>query len=182
MPFWSKRKSQGKKDRDVAQPDSDAEHGDPDSPPMKSGTEAHPEKYGLFFLNRQQFEDITKAGEARCSVDIVALHGLNGHAYHTWTHQQNGKLWLRDFLPLQLPGARIFTFGYPSEVVFSLATGKIADYARSLLEDLNSERRTPEVRNINPAINAYGFHSLLIPAPRNCRGLLFLYVIPWAGS
>ena len=99
----------------------------------------------LFFLNQQQFEDVTKAEEARSSVDIVVLHGLNGDAYDTWTHQ-NGKLWLRDFLAQQLPGARVFTFGYPSEVAFTLATGQLGDFARSLLGELNYVRRTAEVR------------------------------------
>ncbi len=33
---------------------------------------------------------------------IIAIHGLGGDAYRTWTHE-NEKLWLRDFLPLQIP-------------------------------------------------------------------------------
>lgn len=44
--------------------------------------------------------------------DIVAIHGLMGDVYKTWTHE-NGKFWLRDFLPEGLEGkVRIFTFGY----------------------------------------------------------------------
>src|SRR5438034_11849508 len=35
--------------------------------------------------------------------DIVAIHGINGHAYKTWTHE-NGAFWLQDFLPEQIPG------------------------------------------------------------------------------
>lgn len=91
--FWSKLrpKPRDKKDRHVASPDAGTGHGNPDSPPLRSGNETQDKKYGLFFLNQQQFEDLAKAGEARCSVDIVAVHGLNGHAYNTWTHQ-NGKL------------------------------------------------------------------------------------------
>ena len=118
---------------------------DPANPPLGPGGKGRSEKYGLFFLNEQHFGDVTKAGEARCSVDIVALHGINGDAYNTWTHR-NGKLWLRDFLAQLLPGARIFTFGYPSEVAFALATGRLGDFARSLLEELNYIRRTAEVR------------------------------------
>ena len=119
--------------------------GHPVNPPSGSGTKERSGKYGLFFLNQQQFEDVTKAGEARSSVDIVALHGLNGDAYKTWTHQ-NGKLWLRDFLAQQLLGSRVFTFGYPSEVAFTLATGQLTEFARSLLEELSYVRCTAEVR------------------------------------
>jgi hypothetical protein len=128
-------------DKDPAKPGSSG-HPNPSSGP---GAKERSETYGLFFLNEQHFRDVIKAREVRCSVDIVALHGINGDAYDTWTHR-NGKLWLRDFLAQQLPGARIFTFGYPSEVAFTLATGRLGDFARSLLEELNYVRRTAEVR------------------------------------
>ena len=78
------------------------------------------------------------------NVDIIAVHGLGGHAYETWTHP-NGKLWLRDLLPPHLPGARIFTYGYNSAFVFSRETGALRDYARALLEDIRNVRTTAEV-------------------------------------
>jgi hypothetical protein len=61
-----------------------------------------------------------------------------------WTHK-NGNLWLRDILPKALPGARIFSFGYPAEVFFSLERGDLESSARSLLNDLKRERREREV-------------------------------------
>ncbi|OXV07870.1 hypothetical protein Egran_04368 [Elaphomyces granulatus] len=102
---------------------------------------------GLFFLNQQQFKAITEAGQARCSVDIVALHGINGHTHNTWKHE-NGSLWLQDFLPHQLPGARVFSFGYPAEIItIASATRRIQDFARALLEGLRAVRRTLEERS-----------------------------------
>jgi len=44
---------------------------------------------------------------------IIALHGLGGDAFKTWTDKQ-GHLWLRDSLPGHIPDARIMTFGYDS--------------------------------------------------------------------
>ncbi|KAM3533698.1 hypothetical protein MY4038_003013 [Beauveria bassiana] len=44
-------------------------------------------------------------------VDIIALHGLNGHREKTWT-ARNGVHWLRDLLPEDLPQARILCWGY----------------------------------------------------------------------
>uniref|UniRef100_A0ACC1R8X0 Uncharacterized protein n=1 Tax=Lecanicillium saksenae TaxID=468837 RepID=A0ACC1R8X0_9HYPO len=44
-------------------------------------------------------------------VDIVALHGLNGHREKTWT-AENGINWLRHLLPDDLPRARILCWGY----------------------------------------------------------------------
>lgn len=102
------------------------------------------EKYGLFFLNKEQCEETNRNGQAKCNTDVVALHGINGDAFSTWTHS-NGQLWLRDFLPSEFPGARIFSFGYPSEVVFTLNTGKLDDFARSLLVKLSAVRHRPEV-------------------------------------
>ena len=97
------------------------------------------DKYGLILLDRnsgQQLPDYV--------VDVVAVHGLGGGAYKTWTHD-NGKLWLRDFLSEDLPGARVFTYGYNSTFVFSRETGTLREYARALLEDIRCERTLPEV-------------------------------------
>jgi len=49
------------------------------------------------------------------------------------------------FLPQELPGARIFSFGYPSEIGLTLATGKVEDFARSLLNGLKARRYSAEV-------------------------------------
>jgi hypothetical protein len=69
---------------------------------------------------------------------IVAVHGLGGHPFKTWT--DGSKLWLRDFLPSRLPQARIFTFGYDSRIAFSGSASEIKDFARQLLEALIAVR------------------------------------------
>jgi hypothetical protein len=38
--------------------------------------------------------------------DKVAVHGLNGDPFTTWTHE-NGKIWLSDFLPTLLPRGQV---------------------------------------------------------------------------
>jgi hypothetical protein len=78
-------------------------------------------------------------------VDIVAVHGLGGHAFNTWTHRNN-TMWLRDSALDELPKARIYTFGYNSAVAFSRNTSSIRDYAAALLEALAAKRRAPEHR------------------------------------
>jgi len=98
------------------------------------------EKYGLFLLNLQTPNPNGVKTEKTYLLDIVAVHGITGDAYNTWTHK-NGTFWLRDILPKALPGARVFSFGYPAEVFFSLGRGDLDSFARSLLEDLKRERR-----------------------------------------
>lgn len=78
------------------------------------------------------------------NIDIIAIHGLNGHGFKTFTHA-NEKLWLRDFLPRDLPGARIWTYSYDSTVMFSRNTDGVRDYARRLLENVRLVRSRKEV-------------------------------------
>lgn len=65
-------------------------------------------------------------------VDIISIHGLNGDSFTTWTHK-NGRLWLRDFLPADLPGCRVFTYGYPSQI-WSHSIAGVRVYAGRLLD------------------------------------------------
>ena len=86
--------------------------------------------------------------ESPFGVDVVAIHGLNGDAYNTWTHQKSRNLWLRDQLPRDLPGARIYTYGYPSHLLFSKSKAQIRDYASKLLSCLSTARVGQERRPI----------------------------------
>ncbi|KAL3480031.1 hypothetical protein BJX99DRAFT_254916 [Aspergillus californicus] len=77
-------------------------------------------------------------------VDIVAVHGLNPknkehHAERTW--ELDGKLWLRDFLPQQLPQARILLFGYNSSVSIRSSSAGVREQAHNLLNRLWLERQ-----------------------------------------
>ena len=95
------------------------------------------ERHGLFLLSER--EPANEPIRELFDVDIVAIHGLNGDAYTTWEHE-NGTLWLRDLLPNSIPGSRIFTYGYPSQVFVSNSIARIRDYSLRLLSSLNSAR------------------------------------------
>lgn len=103
---------------------------------------ARSERYGLTLLaSRPPDPTSTKS----YPVDVVAIHGLNGDAFTTWTHP-NGTLWLRDLLPQFLPGCRVFTYGYPSQLVFNSSFAGVQEYARNLLDSLrNVQEDTAEV-------------------------------------
>ena len=117
--------------------------------------EAIANNFGLFLLNPQTVDHAGLEGARQlCNVDIVAVHGLGGDAYKTWTHQ-NGKLWLRDFVPYQLPGIRVFSYGYDSAFVFSRDTGTVRDYARNLLENIRLVRASPHVRVLQEPLLSY---------------------------
>ncbi|KAF2836483.1 hypothetical protein M501DRAFT_920690, partial [Patellaria atrata CBS 101060] len=90
-------------------------------------------QHGLVLLN--DYSADTQSSDKIYTVDIVAIHGLNGDSHKTWTHP-NGMFWLQDLLPQTLPGAAIFSYGYPSEVFFSRSVATIEDFALHLLNDL----------------------------------------------
>ena len=57
---------------------------------------------------------------------MVAIHGLGGHHHSTWMatdDKEEDKLWLRDFLPKDLPKACIITFAYISDIGFMSCGG-----------------------------------------------------------
>lgn len=76
---------------------------------------------------------------------IVAVHGLNPlntkqHALGTW-RVANGKVWLQDFLPLHASDARVFLFGYNSNVALNTSSAGLEDTADQLLRSLRDARR-----------------------------------------
>ena len=112
--------------------------GNSTTPPGSTPTPTQPpprRKLGLFNLTPDLGEDQTDPQFP----DIVAIHGIGGDAYKTWTHE-NGTLWLRDTLPKSIKGARVFSFGYDAEVVLTKSQAGLDDFARSLLNKLRVER------------------------------------------
>ncbi|KAF4966735.1 hypothetical protein FSARC_5600 [Fusarium sarcochroum] len=75
-------------------------------------------------------------------VDIVAVHGLNGHREKAWT-AENGVHWLRDLLPDDVPRARILSWGYDANTHAASGTSSLYlyDHARTLVSDLSRRRK-----------------------------------------
>jgi hypothetical protein len=73
------------------------------------------------------------------------VHGLDGHWQKTWT-AENGKMWLRDFLPAQLleldVKAAFWSYGWNAKTAFSPAVTSLVDEADILLDRINGERVT----------------------------------------
>ncbi|MCJ1473354.1 hypothetical protein MMC13_002005 [Lambiella insularis] len=71
------------------------------------------------------------------SVDIIAIHGLNGHAYGTWCSNESEKkvMWLRDFLSHKVEKARIVVYGYNSIILGpNTSVSVVKDFAYDLLQ------------------------------------------------
>lgn len=72
---------------------------------------------------------------------LVAVHGLGGHREKTWT-AKNGAFWLRDYLPIVVPNARILTYGYDGT---SSSSQSLHDHAVDLITNLTQLRETTAV-------------------------------------
>lgn len=94
------------------------------------------------------YEIFTPASDGRIDLDIVAVHGLMGNPYTTWTkgRDPNGKPWIMDFLPAQLPHARVFSYGYDSNFIRSSSVAGIPEFAMNLLAWLKLRRSTETER------------------------------------
>ncbi|KAI1173201.1 hypothetical protein F4777DRAFT_558875 [Nemania sp. FL0916] len=75
-------------------------------------------------------------------LDIVAVHGLNGHREKTWT-AANGVHWLRDLLPQNLPGLRVMTWGYDANTHSSRQVNfqYMFQHAEQLVSELTARRK-----------------------------------------
>ena len=81
-------------------------------------------------------------------VDIVAIHGLLGHPFKTWTHPKTQHLWLRDSLHKHIPGVRILPYTYPSQLLLSHASVTLRGFAEKLLVYLKCVRGEGNKRRI----------------------------------
>ncbi|KAL1616637.1 hypothetical protein SLS56_011340 [Neofusicoccum ribis] len=82
-----------------------------------------------------------KPGES-ITADIIAITGLNGHAYGSWMGKGNsGRMWLRHFLSKDMPNCRTMTYGYNSKLS-THEIDTIMDYGRGMIEELKKVRNT----------------------------------------
>lgn len=84
------------------------------------------------------------------SCSIVAVVGLGTHAFGTFRSSTPGshEMWLRDFLPKDIPNTRILLYGYPSTVSGGQSMEKVEDIASTFLNRLTLLRRNTSVGGI----------------------------------
>ena len=98
----------------------------------------------------KRFEITCVYDDPLATVDIVLVHGLNGHPQNTWT-AKNGVFWPQDLLPVTLKSAkaRVLVYGYNADVYTfggdkSASSDMIHQHAQTLLTALSTERMSEE--------------------------------------
>jgi hypothetical protein len=122
-------------------------------PPTHAPASQHPQsagKIGLFELAKGKHDD-------EKTIDVVAVHGLQGDLYQTWTHE-NGTMWLESILPDKIPYARIMTFGYNSAIAFSSSEAMLEDKSIELINRLTMKRSSVGNGSTRPIV--FVCHSL----------------------
>ncbi|KIW78260.1 hypothetical protein Z517_08094 [Fonsecaea pedrosoi CBS 271.37] len=87
--------------------------------------------------------DIIHEPQSRPTADIIFVHGLGGHSHKTWSKDRNiDFFWPGLWLPNdpQLRKARLFTYGYDSQLLGPKSVSNIMGFARSLLFDMRYGR------------------------------------------
>ena len=75
---------------------------------------------------------------------IIAVTGLAAHAYGSWAHSVQN-MWLRDYLPRDVPNARVLIYGYPSQLQGNISRSIISDYSNSFTHRLLTMRASAKV-------------------------------------
>ena len=100
---------------------------------------------------------------------IVAVTGLAGHAYGSFSSPTQSQMWLRDFLPVDLEArghkVRILTYGYDS--TRTDATADIQSFAEDLLRLVNSVRTDRHERNRPIIFVGYDLGGLVVKQVRD---------------
>jgi len=108
-------------------------------------------------------------GNDSLKVDIVAVHGLDGEPTKTWTDPKTKAFWIKDYLPQDIPDARILNFGYNARAAFGNTTAQVIDHAKDLLSSL-LDKREEEIERRRPLI--FIAHSL--------GGIIVKQALAWA--
>lgn len=73
-------------------------------------------------------------------VSVIAVCGLGGHALGSFKEKNGPFVWVRDGLPSDVPNARVFTYGYDTQLVESRSFQNLSDLGRALQVDLEGIR------------------------------------------
>jgi hypothetical protein len=96
------------------------------------------------------------------TADIIAITGLDGHAYGSWRGKGNlGRMWLRDFLCKDMPRCRTLIYGYNSKLS-THGVDTILDYSRQLIEELKKVRNTEELQRRPLFFIAHSFGGIIL--------------------
>ncbi|KAL7808190.1 hypothetical protein V8C26DRAFT_423602 [Trichoderma gracile] len=124
-------------------------------------------------------ELVSQPPERSDAVDILAIHGLNGHHEKTWIEKKTRTNWLTDpsCLPRDIPNARILSYGYSSTSYFGRGNSDVRDFASALLAALKAKRKSKAEKErplVFLVVRGHEQDSFYGPLLDRIRGVIFL--------
>lgn len=86
--------------------------------------------------------DAERTVELTSLTSIVAITGVGGRPFVSWQHQ-SGAMWLRDYVARDIPGIKVFVYGYPSKLLQSVSHSRLADYTKQFLAEIQRLASAP---------------------------------------
>ena len=99
-------------------------------------------------ISRFGLTEVYNSVDAR--VDIVLLHGLNGHPWRTWTSKENGAFWPSQLLQpfIKEERARVLVYGYDADIALPNALSSLRDDEKNL-SDPTSENLSSKGQSVD---------------------------------
>lgn len=72
--------------------------------------------------------------------DLIAISGLNGHAFGSFKRKKSSHVWLRDDLPKIRPDIRVIVYGYDTKLQNSQSFQNISDIGSKFHDDIRGIR------------------------------------------
>ncbi|OQE13144.1 hypothetical protein PENFLA_c053G03067 [Penicillium flavigenum] len=97
-----------------------------------------------------KFDGITPLyeDEKGADVDVIAVTGLGGHALGSWKSRNSDEVWLRDFLPEDMPNIRVLLYSYDTMLPGSQSRQSIGDLGSAFLEQVTAFRANDGVSGL----------------------------------
>ncbi|PQE34078.1 Tetratricopeptide-like helical domain protein [Rutstroemia sp. NJR-2017a WRK4] len=101
-----------------------------------------PDPESFLYTVDETFIGITPLFDSdEASIDIIAVPGLGNHSIGSFKAKDKDHVWIRDFLPKDIPSARILVYGYDTSIKNANAKHSIPDLAKSFLMELQTSQR-----------------------------------------
>ncbi|KAH0541634.1 hypothetical protein FGG08_003924 [Glutinoglossum americanum] len=81
------------------------------------------------------------------AADVIAVTGLAAHAIGSWSHSRD-RMWLRDYLPKDIPNVRVITYGYLSQLQGSMSRNILSNFSNDLTERMLGLQKSTKDRPI----------------------------------
>ncbi|KAI0455693.1 hypothetical protein F5B21DRAFT_178737 [Xylaria acuta] len=78
--------------------------------------------------------------ETNAQVDLIAVPGLGSHPLGSWKSSTGNEIWLRDYVPWDIPNYRVILYGYDTKLQGNHSKQSIEDLGGACMESITAFR------------------------------------------